>query len=61
MPWTAFAIHWMQAWHPSQPLLLIGAGGDLKQMLVDSGVGAAMGQLAMQLPWSPLVLAQVIA
>ena len=51
----------MQAWHPSQPLLLIGAGGDLKQMLVDSGVGAAMGQLAMQLPWSPLVLAQVIA
>ena len=42
-------------------LLLIGAGGGLKQMLVDSGVGTAMGQLAMQLPWSPLVLAQVIA
>ena len=38
-------------------LLLIGAGGSLKQMLVDSGVGATMGRLAMQLPWSPLVLA----
>jgi GntP family gluconate:H+ symporter len=42
-------------------LLLIGAGGGLKQMLVDSGVGAAMGRLAMQLPWSPLVLAYMVA
>lgn len=42
-------------------VLIIGAGGGFKQMLVDSGVGEAIGQLAVQARISPLLLAWFVA
>ncbi len=41
--------------------LIIGAGGGFKQILIDSGVGATIGNLAQNFDLSPLVLAFVIA
>jgi GntP family gluconate:H+ symporter len=42
-------------------VLIIGAGGGFKQMLVNSGVGNAIGQLAVQAQISPLLLAWFVA
>lgn len=42
-------------------VLIIGAGGGFKQMLVDSGVGNAIGQIAVQADISPLLLAWLAA
>ena len=42
-------------------ILIIGAGGGFKQMLVASGVGNAIGQLAVQVQFSPILLAWVVA
>ena len=42
-------------------VLIIGAGGGFKQMLVDSGVGNAIGELAVQAQISPLLLAWLAA
>lgn len=42
-------------------LLIIGAGGGFKQILIDSGVGETMGRLSESLSISPLVMAFVIA
>jgi GntP family gluconate:H+ symporter len=42
-------------------VLIIGAGGGFKQMLVSSGVGEAIGQMAVQANFSPIVLAWTVA
>ncbi|RXZ31068.1 permease DsdX [Oxalobacteraceae bacterium CAVE-383] len=42
-------------------VLIIGAGGGFKQMLVNSGVGNAIGMLAVQARISPLLLAWLVA
>ncbi|MBD7966393.1 GntP family permease [Fictibacillus norfolkensis] len=42
-------------------VLIIGAGGGFKQILIDSGVGETMGSLSENLSLSPLVMAFVIA
>ncbi|HWL25945.1 MAG TPA: gluconate:H+ symporter [Ureibacillus sp.] len=42
-------------------LLIIGAGGAFKQILIESGVGATIGNLSESLALSPLVLAFFIA
>jgi GntP family gluconate:H+ symporter len=42
-------------------VLIIGAGGGFKQMLVNSGVGTAIGQLAVHAQISPLLLAWFVA
>ncbi|MCM2533379.1 GntP family permease [Neobacillus pocheonensis] len=42
-------------------ILIIGAGGGFKQILIDSGVGATIGQMSQHMAVSPLVLAFVIA
>ncbi len=42
-------------------VLIIGAGGGFKQILIDSGVGDTIGHLAQNFSVSPLVLAFVIA
>ena len=42
-------------------ILIIGAGGGFKQMLVGSGVGDAIGHLAVQAQFSPILLAWVVA
>ena len=42
-------------------LFIVGAGGALKQVLIDSGVGTYIGELVMQVNVSPLVLAWLIA
>ncbi|NUT60241.1 GntP family permease [Herbaspirillum sp. C9C3] len=42
-------------------VLIIGAGGGFKQMLVSSGVGTAIGQLAVHAQISPLLLAWFVA
>ena len=42
-------------------VLIIGAGGGFKQMLVNSGVGTAVGHLAVQAQVSPLLLAWLVA
>lgn len=42
-------------------LLIVGAGGALKQVLVDSGVGTYIGGLAAQSDLSPLLLAWLVA
>jgi len=42
-------------------VLIIGAGGGFKQMLVNSGVGTAIGQLAVHAHISPLLLAWFVA
>ncbi len=42
-------------------VLIIGAGGGFKQMLVNSGVGTAIGELAVHAQISPLLLAWFVA
>ncbi|MDN4074014.1 GntP family permease [Fictibacillus terranigra] len=42
-------------------ILIIGAGGGFKQILIDSGVGSTIGQMSENLSLSPLVLAFLIA
>ncbi|MCQ6265239.1 GntP family permease [Fictibacillus sp. WQ 8-8] len=42
-------------------ILIIGAGGGFKQILIDSGVGNTIGQMSQHLSLSPLVLAFLIA
>ncbi|MDQ0220633.1 gluconate transporter [Peribacillus cavernae] len=42
-------------------ILIIGAGGGFKQILIDSGVGDTIGQMSENLSLSPLVLAFMIA
>ena len=42
-------------------ILIIGGGGGFKQMLVDTGVGNAIGQLALQTNISPILLAWLAA
>lgn len=42
-------------------VLIIGAGGGFKQMLVNSGVGTAIGQLAVHTHISPLLLGWLVA
>ncbi|NRD79170.1 2-keto-3-deoxygluconate permease [Bacillus sp. BRMEA1] len=42
-------------------ILIIGAGGGFKQILIDSGVGATIGNMSQHLNLSPLVLAFCIA
>jgi GntP family gluconate:H+ symporter len=42
-------------------VLIIGGGGGFKQMLVDSGVGNAIGQLALKADISPILLAWLAA
>ncbi|TCP29963.1 gluconate permease GntT [Scopulibacillus darangshiensis] len=42
-------------------ILIIGAGGGFKQILIDSGVGDAIAQMSEHLSLSPIVLAFVVA
>ncbi len=42
-------------------VLIIGAGGGFKQMLVNSGVGTAIGEMAVHAQISPLLLAWFVA
>ncbi|MGZ8329777.1 MAG: GntP family permease [Rhodoplanes sp.] len=42
-------------------VLIIGAGGGFKQMLVDTGVGNAIGQLALEAQINPILLAWLAA
>jgi len=42
-------------------ILIIGAGGGFKQVLVNSGVGNAIGQYAVQAHISPILLAWLVA
>uniref|UniRef100_UPI00403A476E GntP family permease n=1 Tax=Variovorax sp. BK018 TaxID=3450241 RepID=UPI00403A476E len=42
-------------------VLIIGAGGGFKQMLVTSGVGNAIGQMALHAQVSPILLAWLVA
>ncbi|MGF1637029.1 MAG: GntP family permease [Cyclobacteriaceae bacterium] len=42
-------------------ILVTGAGGMFKQILVDSGVGLALGETMMMMKLSPLVLAYLLA
>ena len=42
-------------------VIIIGAGGGFKQMLVASGVGNAIGQMALHAHMSPILLAWVVA
>ncbi len=42
-------------------LLIVGGGGALKQILIDSGVGAYIGHVAAQTSLSPLLLAWTVA
>ena len=42
-------------------VLIIGAGGGFKQMLVTSGVGNAIGQMALHAQISPILLAWLVA
>jgi GntP family gluconate:H+ symporter len=42
-------------------VLIIGAGGGFKQMLVASGVGDSIGRLALQAQLSPILLAWLVA
>jgi GntP family gluconate:H+ symporter len=42
-------------------ILIIGAGGGFKQMLIASGVGDAIGQLAVHARISPILLAWLVA
>ncbi|MDY4697069.1 gluconate:H+ symporter [Selenomonas montiformis] len=42
-------------------LLIVGGGGALKQILIDSGVGAYIGHVAAQSNLSPLLMAWVVA
>jgi H+/gluconate symporter-like permease len=42
-------------------IAIIGAGGGFKQILIDSGVGTTIGDMAQHFSLSPLVLAFIIA
>ncbi|WP_340373519.1 gluconate:H+ symporter [Peribacillus sp. FSL E2-0218] len=42
-------------------ILIIGAGGGFKQILIDSGVGTAIASMSEQISLSPLVLAFLVA
>ncbi|MEJ8854811.1 GntP family permease [Variovorax robiniae] len=42
-------------------ILIIGAGGGFKQMLIASGVGDAIGKMALQAHLSPILLAWLVA
>ncbi len=42
-------------------ILIVGAGGGFKQILIESGVGATIGNMSESLSLSPLVLAFLIA
>ncbi|PVZ19797.1 MULTISPECIES: GntP family permease [unclassified Pseudomonas] len=42
-------------------VVIVGAGGGFKQMLVDSGVGDVIGHLAVQAQISPILLAWLVA
>jgi GntP family gluconate:H+ symporter len=42
-------------------VIIIGAGGGFKQMLVESGVGNAIGQIALHAHLSPILLAWLVA
>ncbi|MCD7034551.1 GntP family permease [Metabacillus sp. GX 13764] len=42
-------------------ILIIGAGGGFKQILIESGVGDAIAQMSEQLSLSPIVLAFLVA
>ncbi|MNZ96524.1 High-affinity gluconate transporter [compost metagenome] len=42
-------------------ILIVGAGGGFKQMLVDTGVGNVIGQMAVQAQISPIMLAWLVA
>jgi GntP family gluconate:H+ symporter len=42
-------------------VLIVGAGGGFKQMLVDSGVGNLIGHMAVQAQISPILLAWLVA
>ncbi|WHY93649.1 gluconate:H+ symporter [Neobacillus cucumis] len=42
-------------------IAIIGAGGGFKQILIDSGVGATIGDMSQNIHLSPLVLAFIIA
>ncbi|MBD1554194.1 GntP family permease [Pseudomonas typographi] len=42
-------------------VIIVGAGGGFKQMLVDSGVGDVIGHLAVQAQISPILLAWLVA
>ncbi|SDW23818.1 gluconate permease GntT [Marininema mesophilum] len=42
-------------------ILIIGAGGGFKQILIDSGVGASIAQMSENLSLSPMVLAFMVA
>lgn len=42
-------------------ILIIGAGGGFKQILIDSGVGTSIAQMSEHLSLSPIVLAFMVA
>lgn len=42
-------------------VLIVGAGGGFKQMLVDTGVGNVIGQMAVHAQISPIMLAWLVA
>ncbi len=42
-------------------ILIVGAGGGFKQMLVDTGVGNVIGEMAVQAHVSPILLAWLVA
>jgi GntP family gluconate:H+ symporter len=42
-------------------ILIVGAGGGFKQMLVDTGVGNVIGQMAVHAQISPILLAWLVA
>lgn len=42
-------------------ILIIGAGGGFKQMLIDTGVGNAIGNMAIRSNFSPLLLGWLVA
>jgi GntP family gluconate:H+ symporter len=42
-------------------ILIVGAGGGFKQMLVDTGVGNVIGQMAVHAQINPLLLAWLVA
>jgi gluconate transporter len=42
-------------------ILIVGAGGGFKQILIDSGVGESIAQMAEHLSLSPIVLAFLVA
>lgn len=45
----------------SSIVLIIGAGGGFKQILIDSGIGNVIGEMSQNLNLSPIVMAFVIA